>query len=232
MSSGSGENSSEPDGLQFDHAEFDRAETPSSVACTACQRPFADHYFEINGTVVCDSCQHAIEAQLTGGSGIARFVQAALFGVGAAIIGTAIYATFFILSPIDLSLIAILVGFLVGKMVRKGGGGLGGLPYQLLAVSLTYASLAMTYFTAIMYAVLQGNKAPQAIPLSPEMVVHLLKLAFQTPVLRMSASPIQIAFVGFALWEAWKFNRRLPLVVTGPYRVGEMGPTEGVPANA
>ena len=42
-----------------------------------------------------------------------------------------------------LGLIALVVGYLVGKGVAWGSGRGGGIPFQLLAVALTYVSLAM-----------------------------------------------------------------------------------------
>ncbi len=57
------------------------------------------------------------------------------------------------------------------------------------------------------------------------MALIMLGYAFATPVILAQHSPIHLLFVGFALWEAWKFNKKLPLVVTGPYRVGDSGPT-------
>ena len=231
MSSGTGETSPEAGGLQFDHAEFDQAEPSDGPACASCRRPIVDHYFEINGTVVCETCRLAIESHL-GGSDRSRLIRAAAYGLGAAIVGTLVYTAFLYWSPVDLSLIAILVGFLVGKMVRKGSGGLGGLSYQLLAVFLTYTSLALTYLSVDLLAFFRENKAALAILNRPEFYAECLKNLYMVPAHKISRSPILVAFVGFAVWEAWKFNRRLPLVVTGPYRVGEAGPTEGVPANA
>ncbi len=33
-------------------------------------------------------------------------------------------------------------------------------------------------------------------------------------------NPIGLLIVGFALWEAWKINKRVPLVFSGPFAVG------------
>ena len=232
MSTGTVGDSPEPDGLQFDHAEFGQAQETDAVVCGSCRRPIDDHYFEINGTVVCEACREAIEAQLRGGSGVARFLKAALYGLGAAIVGYVVYTAFVHFTRIDLSLVAILVGFFVGKMVRQGSGRLGGRPYQFLAVFLTYTSLAFTYLTLRLLNLFAANQEAWALLKVPAFYVACLMNVFQMPVEEISSSPITIAFVGFALWEAWKFNRRLPLVVTGPYRLGTMDQDEGEPAHA
>ncbi len=147
MSTGIEATPPESDGLQFDRAEFAEGAGPAAVvSCAACQRPIAEAYYEINGTVFCEPCRVGIEANLRGGSGLARWLRAAAYGTGAAVLGTIAYVAFRRLSPNwDIAFVAIFVGFLVGKAVRKGSRGLGGLAYQILAMLLTYTSLAMTY---------------------------------------------------------------------------------------
>ncbi len=71
--------------------------------------------------------------------------QAALFGLGAAVLGSVIFYGVTALTGYELGLIGVLVGYLVGKAVRKGSGSTGGLQYQVLAIVLTYISIASTY---------------------------------------------------------------------------------------
>ncbi len=252
-------NSPDPDGLQFDHAEFENpteAEAPV-LACASCHQPINDQYFEINGTTLCEPCRVQVEGQLRGGSGVARLLRAVILGSLASLLGTIIYVAFLSVSPIDISIVAILIGFMVGKMVRKGSGNRGGLVYQILAVFLTYTSLAMTYFTLSMIDEFGAKPAPAAAaPANPpgavqpapaeeaqnppqvdkamiaQIVFALFCFAYTTPILMAQQSPIMIAFVGFAVWEAWKMNKKLAIVVTGPYRLGDSGPIEGLAGHA
>ena len=39
-----------------------------------------------------------------------------------------------------------------------------------------------------------------------------------------------ILIIGFALWEAWKMNRRVPLQVEGPFRLASPPPVPPIPA--
>ena len=39
--------------------------------------------------------------------------------------------------------------------------------------------------------------------------------------------PISLLILGFALWEAWKMNKRTVIDFTGPYRVGAGAPPFG-----
>jgi len=49
----------------------------------------------------------------------------------------------------------------------------------------------------------------------------LLLLAAAVPFLGGFENIIGILIIGFALYEAWKINRRVPLELSGPYNVGE-----------
>jgi hypothetical protein len=46
----------------------------------------------------------------------------------------------------------------------------------------------------------------------------VLGLSFVAPFLSGASNIIGIALIGIALYEAWKFNRSVPLVIDGPLR--------------
>ncbi|HEY3926837.1 MAG TPA: hypothetical protein VGL89_00560, partial [Candidatus Koribacter sp.] len=73
------------------------------------------------------------------------FVKAIIFGIGAAIIGTAIYAGFTIMTGIQIGFMSLLVGYIVGRAMMMGSGGYGGRKYQVIAAVLTYASVSMAF---------------------------------------------------------------------------------------
>lgn len=144
-----GEGRPEPDDLQFDHAESS-AEDEGEAACTACQQVIAETYYEINGSVVCPSCQGQLAAALTEGSGLVRLIKAGALGVVGGGVGAGLYYLVIVLTGYELSLVAIVVGLLVGGAVRMGTGGRGGRVYQLMAVALTYAAItSMVAFVSI-----------------------------------------------------------------------------------
>lgn len=135
--------------LQFDQAEMT---TPASSgpSCDACKRPITDTYYEINRKILCSSCRERIEASFQGGSGLARFLKASLFGFGAALVGAAIYYTCVRVTGSNFGLVAILVGFMIGWSVRKGTGNRGGLLYQFLALFMTYFAIGVMCVTFAM----------------------------------------------------------------------------------
>jgi hypothetical protein len=144
-------------GLQFDQADFDTAAAPQSV-CASCQKPIDDLYYEAGGKVVCAQCRAAIETALKGGSPVVRAIKGLLFGTVAAIAGALIYYLVIRITNYNIGLIAILVGFMVGKAVRKGSANRGGAFYQAMAVGLCYLAIVWMHVPFVLEAMIN---APQ-----------------------------------------------------------------------
>src|SRR5687768_15353440 len=105
--------------LQFDTAEpvGGAGATATSLACTACSTDITTSYYEVNGAIVCTSCRGTLRAQFTGGSSAGRFGKALGFGLFAAAVGSGIYYAVLRLTGYEIGLVAIVVGFLVGRAV-------------------------------------------------------------------------------------------------------------------
>jgi hypothetical protein len=74
------------------------------------------------------------------------------------------------------------------------------------------------------------GKAMLAVSL---LVVVLFAIACVAPFLGGLQGVIGIVIIGIGLYEAWKINRRAPLVVAGPSRVGAApGPSAAAPPPA
>lgn len=131
--------------LQFDQEEFETAETTAQASCASCSAALTDVYFDVNGHPLCEPCKNTFENSFRGGSGMTRLMKATLFGVIAAIVGAMIYFAILKFTGYEVGLVAILVGFMVGKAVIVGSGGRGGAVYQFIAVSLTYLAIVSTY---------------------------------------------------------------------------------------
>lgn len=133
--------------LLFETASPSDAASPA--VCAACTEPIRIVYYEANGSVVCSRCRGKLEAQLGASGGMRRFRRALGFGLGAAIAGALLYYGFQVITGINLGLIAVLVGFMVGKAVFVGTEHRGGRRYQVLAVVLTYFAIASTYLPEV-----------------------------------------------------------------------------------
>jgi hypothetical protein len=135
--------------LQFEKAEF--GGSPPARACAQCQKPIADEYFEVGGHMICRSCS----AQFTRGG---RLLPALGYGVGAALVGTLVWYAVIALFNMELGIIAIGIGLLVGMAVRKGSGGIGGAKFQALAMALTYLSITFSYVPLVLKGMAEGVK--------------------------------------------------------------------------
>src|SRR5438045_3014309 len=100
---------SSPEGLRFDQPG-PGAGTPT---CARCRAPITA-YYEVNGHVVCAACRAAME-QAPAGSGMSRMLRASAYGLGGAILGAGIYYAILAITGYELGLVAIAVGWLVGR---------------------------------------------------------------------------------------------------------------------
>lgn len=235
------------DDLQFDHAEYSEQTPASTLACSGCQKPITEGYFQINGEVACADCRDAAARAAAGGSGIMRLFGATAGGLVAGIIGASIYFAIAELTGYEIGLVAIVVGLLVGGAVRWGASGRGGWVYQLLAMFLTYCAIVATYIPSYerylqadvavaQAAQSQGESAPDGASMAADIIglspaaryAILFVIVFVETPLSLPDNLIGILIIGFALFEAWKINKRTLLSITGPYQVHNTGTGETI----
>src|SRR5262249_2765181 len=218
--------------LQFDRAEYT---TPSPAAtCKVCGQPLPDVYYEVDGQPLCQGCRDQLQETLHGGSAFGRAARATLYGSLAGLAGAAIYYGVREATSIEFGLISVLVGWMVGKAVKKGCNARGGWFYQGLAIFLTYTAILLTYIPPMMKVSGEraGKEAAAAEPRQPAKpagaddaldhadarphpsvgqvlfaLAFLLGFAYAIPVLIGFHSPMGLIIVGIALYEAWVINR-------------------------
>jgi hypothetical protein len=128
--------------------DFGSPLTPTSdrqAACANCTAALRSTYHMLGEHMICGKCRAGFEGTLVGGSGANRFGRALLFGTGAAAVGAAIYYAILATTGYSIGLLAILVGYMVGRAVNVGSHRKGGRKYQLLAAFLTYFAMSSTY---------------------------------------------------------------------------------------
>ena len=139
----------EPQDLQFDRVETTTplGDTPASpaVTCAVCGKSVDREYYHANGKPICDSCRQVVTAAAATPRSVGKLVVAGVFGLGAAIAGAAIYYAVIAIANLEIGIVAILIGYMVGWAVRKGAGGGGGRRFQILAVVLTYWAVGLAY---------------------------------------------------------------------------------------
>ena len=223
-----------PQDLQFQHAE-PIAEASSSEgsapACVVCKQPVGGAYYQAQGQVVCPPCAERIRTGQQTAPPLS-LMRAALYGSGAALGGCALYALVAIVLHAEIGLIAILVGWMVGKAIRHGSYGRGGRPQQILAVLLTYFAITTSYIPVVLYQnarVVQTKNAPisssaprAARPRMPfaAVALFLLVLTAVGPFVSLTSGisawiSLFILFIG--LQYAWKLTGRREIMLMGPY---------------
>ena len=227
-----------PQDLQFQHAEPIVAPTSSEGSarnCVVCKQPAGGTYYQAQGQVVCPLCAQRIQAVQQAAPALSM-MRAALYGGAAALGGCALYALVAIVLHAEIGLIAIVVGWMVGKAIRHASYGRGGRPQQILAVALTYFAITTSYIPVILYQTARNphrveqmqqppaNDAPaEARPRMPfgAVALYLLMLAAIAPFLSLTSGisawiSLFILFIG--LQYAWRLTGRREIPLTGPYQ--------------
>jgi hypothetical protein len=172
--------------------------------------------------------------------------RAALYGAGAALAGSALYAAVAIFLNLEIGIIAILVGWMVGKAVRHACQGRGGRPQQILAVALTYFSISTSYIPVMVYQL--AKHPPAAVKQAQQqakngqvtsggtrpatrsakgvgsavgiLLIALLTLAAIAPFLSLTAGIsglISLFILFIGMQRAWKLTERRQIPLVGPF---------------
>jgi hypothetical protein len=195
--------------------------------CVACRQPISDAYYEAAGRVFCAECRDAVASELSGGFGAVRLLKALAFGLGAAAVSAVVWYGIAKLG-FQLGIIAVVVGLAVGGAVRYGAEHRGGWAYQTIAVVLTYLAIAASWLPPVMesfraQAAEQVSQSDDPAPAIDEtlLLVSAIVLSLELPVLQATEGTgiIGVLIVSFALYEAWKINKRRVIVFSGPFRL-------------
>ena len=225
--------------LQLDRAEFDGAH---ETTCGMCAKALTTQYYEANGTTVCAECCETLRTVGTEGTSLSRAIRALGAGAGAALAGSILYYAILAISGYEFGLIAIVVGMAVGKAVNWGAYGRGGWRYQTMAMALTYLAIVTSYVPLI---ISEMGKQPVAVEASakpgetaapapqtpatdqapPTLVgaiagiTILFGLVLAIPFLAGIENIMGLIIIGIGLYEAWKFNRKGQVTITGPHAI-------------
>ena len=153
-----------PDDLQFTTAEPASDQPVANLGgqnCVVCTRPIESTYFAVGDKLICPGCRDRLMAP-PAGTKIGRLVKATVFGVAAGLVGAAIWYAIRRAAHLEIGLVAILLGWMVGKAVHRGSNFSGGLGYQILAVLITYSCIASTYAPDIVEAIIKSRREERA----------------------------------------------------------------------
>jgi hypothetical protein len=219
------------DELQFHRAQPIDTE-PTAKSCAACKQSIAGEHYQVRNQVICASCAAKIRAGQQSQRPVPLF-RAVIYGLGAALAGCILYAIPLAMG-FQIGIVALVVGFMVGKAIRHASYGTGGRAQQVLAVALTYFAISASIVPALIFiGVKQGATAraaqknpPVVQPAKPiaspgKMVAGVALLIVISPFLQLKSSPVGglislfILFIG--LQRAWVLTAKHEIMVTGPY---------------
>jgi hypothetical protein len=217
--------------LSFERAEFENQHKPT-LSCGYCKKPLSTQYWQISRRPACAECRSVVEREVDASMSRARFISAFQYGVLAAAAGSVAWIIISKVTGYEIGIVAIGIGYLVGKAVRKGAGGFGGTRYQVLAMFLTYSAIALASLPAIFEAIRHSHSsgasaAPTHVGLAGmlEAWATLIAFAYASPFLGGMQNIMGLFIIGIGLYEAWKLTRAIPLNVLGPFPI-ESEPAE------
>jgi hypothetical protein len=139
---------------------------------------------------------------------VAAFPLAMIYGIGAAVVGAIGYAAVG-LTGFMVSIVTIGIGYIVARAMMTATGGVGGQPYQIAAVVLTY-------FSSTIGAVLDDvyHAHQHGMPFSDISPVAVVKYAVFGPLLELTSSPgwgaIGLLILFYGLRTAWQMAAGTP----------------------
>lgn len=201
---------SEP--INFDRADYVEV---SSLNCKLCRQPLENQYYDLGGATICARCRDKIEQGRSADACSHRFLRSAGFGLAAAAAGAVIYALIVNLTGIEFGLMAVVLGYVVGKSVSVGSYHRGGRRYQALAMSLTYIAICAEYVPQVLRS---AGKTHSVILIAVAFVISLAA-PFLILVEHGASGILGLFIIGIGLYEAWKLNKRGALELAGPFPI-------------
>jgi hypothetical protein len=228
------------------------------ASCANCQAGIERTYFKANGRVVCPKCRIGLATPSKEGGG-ERFLRALGLGVLAGVLGGVIWFGVAAATGYQLGFIAIIVGLLVGGAVRKGSNARGGWGYQILAMALTYLTVAGASAPLVVMEYdkqaagqlppqeMEDSAAPSMRTVGPSALTATPPPPHRKPplprvfvilgaIVAGFAMPflggiMSVVIFGIALYEAWKINKRARIFFDGPFALGAPAPAVAPPAS-
>jgi len=179
------------------------------AVCLQCERTLqpGEERRTTDEGVFCTGCYAQLRAQVE--AALARqgedihWFNAAIGAIGGGVLGGLIWWGFTVMTNISFGLVAVVIGFLVGKGVLLLTGGKRAVGLQILSVVVSLASY--------LYAAYMVNRTyiQRAIAEDPELAGYIGPPLLPEPamffeVVRVGFSFIDVLFIAFVIWQAWK----------------------------
>jgi hypothetical protein len=209
----------EPSGTGSSDLSFDRAipTDPVSVGgsggvvCANCHRVLTDQYYSANGEPVCAECRAALEAAARGHVEPVLLLRALVYGAVATLAGALLYWAVIRFANLEIGIVAIASGWMIGKSLRAGANGRGGPVLQFTGAALVYLSVALAYLPFV----IEGSAS--------QPFLDSMAFALQVPLRQVFDSGaggiISAIIIGFGMLQAWQLAGTPAISLQGPFKV-------------
>lgn len=198
--------------MDFTKAEFEGG-GQAAAQCAACKQVLAAQYFTAGPLTVCGPCAEQLRAGAPPGGGVVRVFKAVLFGCGAGLVGAAGYGLIIHYGKVELAIVTILIGWMVGRSVRVGSEHRGGRWYQLLGAVLTYVWCMMAYVPDVV----EGLTTHPDSPLPTVAAVLMAPFIALVVPFTGDMGVLGTLILGFGVWRGWREPARVEIPIDGPF---------------
>lgn len=199
--------------MDFTQAQFE-GETPAAAQCAVCKRNLAGQYWTAGPLTVCATCAEQLKAGPPPGGGVVRTFKAVLFGCGAGLLGAIGYGFIIHFMKVELALVTILIGWMVGRSVRAGSEERGGRWYQFLGAALTYVWCMMAYVPDVVEAL---TNSKDAVPMEAAVIMAPF-IALVVP-FTGDMGVLGTLILAFGVWRGWREPAKIEIPVDGPFEL-------------
>lgn len=134
-----------------------------SVECAFCRKSLPDEYHHVANRVACADCRRAVEQHASVPTGPGVMARAIIFALGAAIAGAIVYYAVAEATGLEIGIVAIAIGYMVGWSVRRATGNRGGRRFQIVAAIFTYWSVGLAYTPIVFKSTSKPAKSDSAV---------------------------------------------------------------------
>lgn len=150
---------------------------------------------------VCANCAADMERAIAAETESPNLAGALIAGLLAAAVASLIWYGVVVITEYQLGLVAILLGWLVGRAVMFGAGRKRGIPLQLMSVTISLLAMVASEYFIVRHFIVEALKAEGEtefrllIPLGDMIAVVIEGIRLE---------PLTLMFWAFALWVAFR----------------------------